>query len=220
MYLGASGTEYSAGFKIGKSASGFWGKDDLRYATSSNRIVDNTGFLQFSIQSKSGLGFQGELGYARKGKHIEIMTDALMDSAKTPVIVHNRWQEDFKLEYLEMPLLIQWAPLLRLPLKCFVYAGPQFDFLYSAKKTIFDNGTMIWQDISDETPRFDIGIAAGGGCAIPFCHGAILIDARWTSGFLTTAKPGHLEKQINPGPKSYDRKNYAVNFMMGYVYAW
>lgn len=219
-FLGASGAEYSAGFKIGKSASGFWGKDDLGYATSSKCIVDNTGFLQFSMRSKIGLGFQVEAGYARKGKHIEIMTDALVDSAKTPAIVHNLWQEEYKLEYLEIPLLMQWAPPLRLPLKCFVYAGPQLDFLYTAKKTIFDNETMVWLDISDETPRLDIGIAAGGGCAIPFCHGAILIDARWTSGFLTTAKPGRLEKQVNQNSKRYDRKNYAVNFMVGYVYAW
>ena len=206
------------GIKAGETLSTFWGNDDLGYATKSSGIARGTGFVFFTVKANDLLSFQGELGYVKKGKHIDLDYTTLMDSAKTPKVTNNFWQEMYTPEYIEMPVLVKMHLPLKLPIQLFVYGGPQVDYLYAFQKYINDNGTIQLENLRDNSKRYDLGLALGCSCEIPFFSGTIILDGRASEGFCPIVEPTEVEKQLDPDINYIDRKNRTVYLMVGYAY--
>lgn len=212
--------EYSAGIKVGTSLSEFWGKDKLSYATKSKRLLGKTGFIYFSMQINNYFSVQPEFGYVKKGKQIELDYSAYQESSNAVTLSDFVWEESYKLEYFEVPILAKVSIPLPRPLKarCSIYCGPTMDFLFSASKTIHDNGTPLLLDLNDETKKFDAGLSLGLACEVHFYHGALIVDMRASEGFLTFSALSPLEKQISPSSKQADVKNRTAYCLVGYEY--
>jgi hypothetical protein len=112
----------------------------------------NIGFIVL-VPLTDKLFFQPEYSYAQMGGEIK--------AAKTI----------YKLNYLSMPLLLKYQLVEHFSL----LAGPQFDILLNAKKTIDGNAA----DITHDTEERSIGVAAGVEYEI---SNSFTIDARYMQG--------------------------------------
>jgi hypothetical protein len=212
------GFDCSLGIKPGASLSNFWGKDDLSWASRSSGVVGITGFLSFSLQFNKWCALQPELGYAHKGKFIQLDYSSYLYNGDSLALSNLAWQEKYRFEYIEIPVLVKFSIPLKLPVAFSMYGGPQVDFLYSAGKYINDAGMITWLNVKDESNPYDLGASIGCTCEIPFFHGTIIVDERISQGFITTSKVSSLEKQVSPAAKNSDRKNRTIYCMVGYAY--
>jgi hypothetical protein len=122
-----------------------------------------------------------------------------------------------KLGYMEIPILLKYyfsVDYLVLP---HIYMGPVLGFVlysklfYEAKPkeilTILELPEE--RDIENGTKKADFGISMGGGVDFDLWHGRIILDFRYTFGFLT------INKTDGYSPEA-DIKNSVFSFLVGF----
>lgn len=83
-----------------------------------------------------------------------------------------------KLNYFDMPVLLRVDVPTTGTVAPFVYAGPNFGFLLSAKATATAAGTQQEEDIKSDLKSTDVGIAFGGGLRF----GKVMAEVRYIYG--------------------------------------
>jgi len=115
-------------------------------------------------------------------------------------------QETYELDYIEMPLLFKVV----LPIKGGVtpntFLGPYFAMNVNAKYKIVTNTLSEELDYSEYIKDADYGLVLGGGVDFLLKKGKVVLDGRYTLGWITTLEDGR------------DQKNKVVSFTLGYSF--
>lgn len=150
----------------------------------------NVGFFAL-LPINSFMAFQPELNFSRKGAELEYDNIFAEGTA------------EFRLNYLELPLLLKVNPIRNFN----IHAGPYAAYLINAKvKNKTTGGTFDFEDNFDSKDfnRLDYGLALGVG----FDFSSVGVGARYNYGLANIGK----ERSI--GGVSYvfpDSKNSALN---------
>jgi len=107
----------------------------------------------------------------------------------------------FSLNYIEIPLLLKVNLPTEGKMKPFLYAGPAFGLLMTAK--------VEDVDVKDDMKTMDIGILAGAGIGYQMEGGTLFFEARYEVGMTSV-----------PDDDDVDAKNTAISFMVGYGFAF
>lgn len=81
-----------------------------------------------------------------------------------------------KLDYISVPVLLKYFVIPGLSIE----AGPQFSFTVDSQAEVSFEGEEASVDITDETEKFDLGLAVGLGYGLPQ---GFLVQARYARGF-------------------------------------
>ena len=115
----------------------------------------------------------------------------------------------WKLNYIEIPVLLRVNLPTEGKIKPMLYAGPALGILMSAKDED--------EDIKDYLKTMDIGVVAGAGVAYQLEKGAISFEARYEVGMSTVYDLSDEELEGHDQP---DVKNGVISFMVGYGFAF
>ncbi len=85
----------------------------------------------------------------------------------------------YKVNYLEIPLMLRYTIQHSASLLPYAMAGPSIGLLSSAKLDIKDGGE---QDEKDNTKIFDFGLGIGGGVKIPRGNMTFFAETRYVLG--------------------------------------
>jgi hypothetical protein len=160
------------GFKLGPSFSKFAldePDDELKWLTK----FTGGGFIRYDM---AAFALQPELMYNTKGAR----------GTEEGVTV------EFRLDYIEVPVLFV-LPLGRgAGVRPQLYAGPAFAIEVGCSIGLSGGGfdASVDCDAGDEDlsrKKFDIGAMVGGGLAIPMGPGALLIEGRYNHGLMNLA---------------------------------
>jgi hypothetical protein len=116
---------------------------------------------------------------------------------------------NWKINYIEIPILLKVNLPTEGKIDPSLYAGPGFGLLLSSKMS--NSGEV---DMKDETASMDIGIIAGAAVAYQMEKGALSLEARYEVGMTTLAK-----NEDDTGSKP-DVKNSVISIMVGYAFAF
>ncbi len=157
----------------------------------------------FGITPWPNTTIQTELLYAQKGMKVDIAG-----------VAEYKW----KLDYIEVPILLKRTFPTQGSLKPYLTVGPVIGFLTSAKEveSIPLLGLEEEEDIKDAFKSTDIAIAVGGGLDyLVGTNGMLLLDLRFsislTDNFEDKEK---VEGAIIEGDESL--RNWNITFMVGY----
>jgi hypothetical protein len=123
---------------------------------------------------------------------------------------HDDGEDTWKINYIEIPLLLKVNLPTEGAIDPSLYVGPGIGFLLSSKVS---NGREV--DQKDETASLDIGIIAGGGLAYRLETGAVGLELRYEVGMTSLAK----NEDEDTGDKP-DIKNSVISIMVGYAFAF
>ena len=87
----------------------------------------------------------------------------------------------FKLDYLELPLLLKYRFPTSCSLRPSLFAGPAVSFKLSARGVHEGNGEETEEDL-DNCQDWDVGVAVGGGLDFAAAGSTITFDVRYTIG--------------------------------------
>jgi opacity protein-like surface antigen len=85
----------------------------------------------------------------------------------------------FKVNYIEIPIMVKYAFLINSSLVPYAMAGPNLGFLTGAK---FENDAGDSQDEKDNTNTFDFGLGLGGGVSYPYGNLTFFAETRYVFG--------------------------------------
>ena len=91
----------------------------------------------------------------------------------------------FKVNYIEIPIMIKYAFQSNSSLVPYAMAGPSLGFLTGAK---FENEEGDSQDEKDNTNTFDFGLGLGGGVSIPHNNLTFFAETRYVLGLANINK--------------------------------
>ena len=198
-----AGPNNSMGIKVGLNIANAAGRDaDGMEALT---VMQIGGFHVLHINRF--LAIQTEFLYSQKGT---MMTSEVIEQG-IPVTVEER----YKLNYLEIPLLIK----LNMPVGDImtpnIYAGPAMGIKLSSKYQISATAYAYGQSASvtleedlEEISPFDVGLALGGGLDFHFGSTCFIIDARYTKGLT----------QIDTSEANLDSKNSVFSISAGLAF--
>jgi hypothetical protein len=135
-----------------------------------------------AFQSKLAGTLQPEALFITKGSKYKADFDGITET------------EVVKINYLEVPILAQFL-IPAGAVTPVIYAGPAFAFKMGKPNAVIDNGDET-QELTDDQrdlmndaiKGFDFGIATGAGLGINAGPGQVVIDIRYTLGFIKPAK--------------------------------
>jgi len=168
------------------------------------RNFPKTGFaggVFFSIPLTSKLSLQPELTYANQGAKGNFSNNSLNSASET-----------YKLDFLNIPLLLQY----RLPLGFFVETGPQWGLLLKARIREDLTGSTIsrYYHVKDSYKSTDFGWVAGAGYISPVNIG---FDIRYTLG-LSDFSNGSSSKMSEAPIQNGSIKNSVVQISLFYLF--
>ncbi len=102
----------------------------------------------------------------------------------------------YKVNYLEIPLMLRYTIQHSASLLPYAMAGPSIGLLSSAKLDIKDGGE---QDEKDNTKIFDFGLGIGGGVKIPRGNMTFFAETRYVLGLANINKEAGESKVKNRG---------------------
>lgn len=183
------------GFKIGVNNADFHGENIKEAEQDMGEDVESKwglcagGFVRFNISKTFAI--QPEVLYTMKG-------------AKFNPIFHGggteRWE--FKLSYLEVPVLVKFMIPTPGGVKPNLYAGPALAIKLSYKVKAEGGGVTVEEDVEDMKDT-DFGIIVGAGVDI----GKLMIDVRYVLGLTTIVDDAE-----------DDVKNGVVSLMIGFSF--
>ena len=107
----------------------------------------------------------------------------------------------FKVNYIELPVMLRYSPPLDLPLMPYAMAGPSVGLLAKAKYD-YDDGE---QNATDETRNIDFSAGFGLGVQIPEGDRMLFAEVRYLLGFVN----------INNQTDESTVKNRGFQFLVG-----
>ena len=154
------------GFKLGLSMYTFGGDDtEFEGVSPGTRMgLGAGGFLTFALGPNFAL--QPELLYVQKGARYEEG-----DASVT-----------FKLDYLDIPVLLKYRFPTEGSIRPNLFAGPVGSIKMSANIQMESGGDEASVDMSDEVKGFDFGVALGGGLDFALSSSTLNFDVRYTLG--------------------------------------
>jgi hypothetical protein len=160
------------------------------------------GGLSFGFAPSKSFAIQPELLYVQKGTKFE----AGMGDGKTT----------FKVDYLEIPVLIKFTPELKdSKISPALFAGPFVGLRMSgkAKSDGYGDASLDGEkDIKDSLKSTDFGITFGAGVGYKLTKGEVTFDIRYDLGFTKIIKAEAFDAS------SFDTKSTAIMFMVGYKF--
>ncbi len=91
----------------------------------------------------------------------------------------------YKVNYLEIPIMVKYAFRINSVLAPYAMAGPSLGFLTGAK---FEDEEGNSQNEKDNTSAFDFGVGLGGGVSIPHENLTFFAETRYVLGLANTNK--------------------------------
>jgi len=91
----------------------------------------------------------------------------------------------YKVNYLEIPIMVKYAFQINSVLVPYAMAGPSLGFLTGAK---FEDDEGNSQDEKDNTNGFDFGVGLGGGVNFPHDNFTFFAETRYVLGLANTNK--------------------------------
>lgn len=177
------------GLKSGVNIANFYDSD----FDSDNRIAFNIGLYGNVDLKLTPFSIQPELYYSQKGSVSTWQTgDILTDGT-------------FRLDYIEVPLLLKFTNSLTSFTNLNVMAGPSFAYLLRS--------TYSSNDIKDSTRSTDIGLVGSIGLDFPVASQRFSLEARYNRGFSNVYESG-----FNPeccGEFERPQKNNAISIILG-----
>ena len=85
----------------------------------------------------------------------------------------------FKVNYIELPIMIKYAFMINSSLTPYAMAGPSIGLLTSAK---YEDDEGSTQDEKDNTNGFDFGLGLGGGVSYPHGNMTFFAETRYVFG--------------------------------------
>jgi len=161
---------FSFGLKTGFQLADFSGADvDSAFIT---KVGFTAGGL-LAYRLSDAIAVQAEILYTQKGSRL---------STKVSGVLFKEW---FRLDYLEIPVLLKFLPPMESRIRPMFFAGP-----YVAAKVRFKEQWEFGEEsATDDIPTFrktEYGFAAGGGLDFPVGTGTrISAEIRYTRGIST-----------------------------------
>lgn len=191
LMLSASITFGQFGIKAGVVTSSFKTSDEA-FTNDKSRTGFTAGVL-YNHCLGCDFGLQGELNYVQKGESYTL----------------SGYDVDADLAYLDMPISVTYQPIGPL----YLYLGPLFSFnLLNNTSYQKDGEAVVFENQKKSSFRFfDFGYNTGLG--LKFNN--IILDARFTSGFLKADNKQSSEDHTIPQAKL---KNRTVQLTLGYLF--
>jgi hypothetical protein len=169
------------GFKIGLNKVNFtFSNNDLKARFSSSSEFISGVFFSFNI-AKS-LKIQPEMYYS---------TGSM--SAVAMQLGHDIYKYTYKISYFDIPLLLTYKIQVRRKVSLGIFFGPFIGIRGKAKflRTI-DHGEEEQfgerEDIKKYIKNIDYGLVLGGSLERKFCFGKLILDIRYSRGFVNILK--------------------------------
>ncbi len=166
--------------------------------------VSASSFLSFFFAG-DGFGIQPEIGYSVKGFGV-----AETDRGEEIIT-------EYKISYIEIPVLIAYRFPLKGRLKPGLVCGPYFGFAQKVREVQTAFGSTEKRDLDDNLAKTDIGLVFGGNIHYRLGSISILLSVRYSLGFVNISK--------NIMEVSYDFeegdtiKNRALTVSLGIAFA-
>lgn len=163
------------------------------------------GFNVAGISVPSGTSsedYSSKLGFGLGAVVDRLLTDQLilhlepMYLQKGGTIKTSSFTLKFKVNYIELPILIKYAFLINSSLTPYAMAGPSIGLLTSAK---YEDESGDTQDEKDNTNGFDFGLGVGGGVSYPFGIMTIFVETRYVFGLANINSESDESKVKNRG---------------------
>lgn len=195
LAAGPAAADTRVGGKLGLAASTFAVQTEI--ATGAERVFRPSltlgGFVHVDVVDRFGL--QVELSGTNRGPGLRF------DGSD---IGH------YTFDYLDLAVLGTFEARVR-PLSVHVLAGPTAHYLVRARFENISGDTPVVNDISDMTARYDLGITAGAGLGLgPYAWGGLLLEARYTVGFI----------DVDQGSDDVALRNRTMAVTLGYQYRY
>jgi hypothetical protein len=193
------GTGVQLGAKAGLSFSTLSVEDDEGVEIDRLTAFGGGGFLRFPL---GGLALQPELLFMRKGARL---SEADLDALEV----------DFKIDYVEIPLLLVLPIATQSAVSPYLFAGPAVAFEVACSVEVeivgeeeeFDCDDADAVDIEVERKKVDVGATLGAGLQFAAGPGALLLEGRYTFGLL----------DINDSAEDNSIRNRSGAVMIGYA---
>lgn len=192
-------------------------KDELKSEGGKNVLSPGFAFgAAFELGLSDNVSIQPELLYIQKGTKEKYESQGESGTIQ------------FKMNYLELPVLLKFASGATDEFHFFGYVGPYFGYALKGKNTFKSGGTTFTTKIKfgegddsleevyvnkDEANRLDVGAYLGGGVKIPLGPGAVSLEARYGYGFVNYNKDdsGQLSKD------QLKSQNRTIGIFAGYA---
>jgi hypothetical protein len=139
------------------------------------RVAPNVSFV-YEYDFVPGLAFHAEAGWSGKGGQV---SSEGTDQAGNPTgRITNQW----RFEYLEVPLLVRTRMPAAGNVTPFLELGPSFGIKLSGR---FETHPRVIEsvELGDDMKPLDVGFGAGGGIEFRAGPGRLGVEARYTRGF-------------------------------------
>ncbi len=186
-----TGQGINGGFKIGMAVANMHGDD----------VED------FGQEAKTGLCAGGFIGFGL-GNIVTVQPEILYTQKGIKAVDDGGWAR-FKIDYLEMPVVLKFTMPIQGTIKPYVMTGPYFAYNISAKLAIGDDQNRIERDMSDAVKDIDFGTVFGGGIDFELPVGKIVFDFRYGLGMITIDEPNGEQADV---------KNDAFSLTLGYAF--
>jgi hypothetical protein len=177
------GVGIDKGIKVGLNMATLGGDDaEGPGVTLSSRTGISAG--AFVVVNLAMISIRPEVLYTMKGTKFEV----------------NSVEGTAKLDYVEVPVLLQYNLPLPGPISPSLFVGPALAFKLSAKQEV--NGTET--DI-DSVKSTDLGLVIGAGITL---NNMLTVDVRYVLGL----------SSLDDSPLEEDKKNQVISLMVGYMF--
>jgi hypothetical protein len=211
-HVPASAVEVSLGVKGGLNLATFYGEDTEGYYD--DRVMKPGMVIGAALGLKLAdmFAIQPEVLYSQKGY------------AMSGEIMGVEYKGAYKMDYIEIPVLLKFL-IPAGPVTPNLFAGPALGLRAAVggydevdgDREEFDDDTKT--EMKESSNVVDFGLAMGAGIDIGVGPGSILIDVRYTLGFLKIAK---LSQDMEDAGMTEDDltadKNGALGFAVGYAF--
>jgi len=137
-----------------------------------------------ALRPREWVGIRSGIGYAARGARWSYERED-DDGAQS------RAEDDSRVHYLDIPLLLELSMPRGWRVIPSVYAGATTSFFLGAHKTVAVDGTIAYQDDKNANARnLDLGITMGGGATTAVGPGHLLFDIGYTFGLLSVDGSG------------------------------
>lgn len=122
-------------------------------------------------------GLQPELLYSRRGTKFNLIIDTVPSTV------------EYRFDYLEVILLLQWRGFSLGPIRPVIFAGPSYGNLLKATGVIFDSaGTQVESlDIKDLFKKSELAAVFGGGMELKLPRLKLSLEGRYHFGLSNIA---------------------------------
>ncbi|MFU8861271.1 MAG: porin family protein [Cyclonatronaceae bacterium] len=171
--------DFSYGFRIGTNMADIQMEDDEFSESYGNRFGLAFGaFMSFPLNERFSV--QPEVWYMQKGGETEFEFSFLGEdfSFKSSLIF----------EYIEIPVLIRYAPVVQGKAAPNLFAGPSAGFLTAAKFKLEADGESESTSIKSSLKSTDISLIFGGGLDFRLGFSTLAVDIRYMLGLSNILK--------------------------------